>query len=356
MAGWLHKLAASASPLVVLIALVAIDQWSQDGVSVTGMASGMAFMAALVSLYWWLARGPAAQLAALQAALRSIAEVALGVVFVFLLVAPLTALLPHAWVVALMHDDQATDFLVLMLLGMGIFVAAHALRRADRQAAVAARFERDAAMARAELAERERELSRAELQALRAQVEPHFLWNTLANVEYLIRKDTSRAQVMMGHLIAYLRSSVPDSRAGSSTLGREFESVRAYLGLIQFRMGERLQSELVLAPECADVEFPPLVLQTLVENAIKHGLEPLVGPARLQVRAQPSVTDRDRLVVEIVDNGVGLQAQPRTRGTGLGLRNVRERLQALQGHRASLAISGNPDTAGVCARIEWAMK
>lgn len=128
--------------------------------------------------------------------------------------------------------------------------------------------------------------------------------------------------------------------------------MRAYVGLMQFRMGDRLQVELIMEPACADTPFPPLVLQTLIENAIKHGLEPLPGTARLRVSARHSGQGSDRLVIEVVDNGVGLLASLRTRGTGVGLRNVRERLKAMHGDEATLTIIG-VETGGVCARIEW---
>lgn len=352
MAGGLTRLAPGVGPLVVLAGLAALDHWSHGPAPFAGVLTGMALLGALAALAWWGTQRLAPLPAALQAALRSAAEGALGVVLVFLLVAPLTVLLPQPWVVELFRDDRATDLVTMLILGVGLVVAGRAMVAASRQAARTAQAERDAANTRAELAERERELARAELQVLRAQVEPHFLWNTLANVEYLIRKDPPQAATMMCHLIAYLRSSVPDGRRESATLGSEFASVRAYLGLMRFRMGERLQFELTLAPELADQPFAPLVLQTLVENAIKHGLEPLPGPARLQVRAAVSTDQPDRLVVEVIDNGVGLRAQPRTRGTGLGLRQVRERLQALHGREAALGIAGR-EGGGVCARIDW---
>jgi LytS/YehU family sensor histidine kinase len=298
----------------------------------------------------WQPGSPAAL--AVQAALRSVAEGAVGVVLVFLLAAPLTVLLPEAWVATLLLTDRATDLIVLMLLGTGLWVASRAMQRAARLGADRAAAERDAAHARAELAERERELARAELQRLRAQIEPHFLWNTLANIEYLVRKDAPRAQAMLTHLIAYLRASVPAEGQGAATLGSEFDSVRAYIGLMQCRMGERLQTELSLAPDCAEVEFPPHLLQTLVENAIKHGLEPLPGPARLRVHAHRAPQQPQRLVIEVIDNGVGFQPAPATRGTGLGLRNVRERLRAMRGADAGMTLCSNP-TGGVTARIDW---
>ncbi len=352
MRSWRLKLTASVGPLCVLCALAALDYWSHDQVPFTGVVAGMGLLGLLIAMAWWSRHRLEPLPSALQSALRSVADGAVGVVLVFLLVVPLTALLPQPWVTTLTQEDRATDLLVMLILGVALLVASRAMLSASRQAAMTARAERDAACVRAELAEGERVLARAELQVLRAQVEPHFLWNTLANVEYLMRKDPKRAQAMMAHLIDYLRSSLPSARSGSATVGSEFASLRAYVGLMQHRMGDRLQAVLDLDPTCAEVPFAPLVLQTLVENAIKHGLEPLPGAARLCVSARRSGTDSERLVIEVVDNGVGLQASPRTRGTGLGLRNVRERLQAMHGSQATLAITGLA-SGGVRARIDW---
>ena len=352
MRAGLPKLTAGVGPLCVLGALAALDYLTQGPAPFAGVVTGMGLFGLLFAVAWWagLCTGPL--YSAVQSALRSVAESAVGVVLVFLLVVPLTLLLPQPWVMTLMQEDRATDLLVMLILGVTLLVAGRAMLGASRQAAVAARAERDTACVRAELAEREQAFARAELQALRAQVEPHFLWNTLANVEYLIRKDPPRAQAMMTHLIDYLRSSLPSGRSGDTTVGSEFASVRAYAGLMQFRMGERLQVELALEPACAGISFPPLILQTLIENAIQHGLEPLPGAAHLRVSARRSDTEPGRLVIEVTDNGIGLQASPRTRGTGLGLRNVRERLQAMHGKEASLTITG-VESGGVCARIEW---
>jgi hypothetical protein len=342
----------AVGPVVMIAGLAGLDHWANGPAPFTGVMLGMLLALGLSLVAWWGQQGltPGAQ--AVQAALRSVLEGVLGVVLVFLLVAPLTALLPHAWVLQLMRDDRATDLITLLVLGVGLAVATRALLAASRQAAATAGAERDAANVRAELAERERELARAELQVLRAQVEPHFLWNTLANVEYLIRTDAPRAGQMLGHLISYLRASVPEGRHGLTTFSSEFASVEAYLKLMQFRMGERLRFELDLDATVAAEPMPPLLLHTLVENAIQHGLEPLPGQARLVVHGRPSPGQPDRLAVEVRDNGVGLQPQPRTRGTGLGLRNLRERLRAVHGANATLSISGNPE-GGVVARVEW---
>lgn len=345
-------LPSAVAPMVMLAGLAGLDHWANGPAPFAGVVLGMLLALGLSATAWWGSKRLAPLPRALQAALRSVFEGVLGVVLVFLLIAPLTALLPQPWVLQLLRDDRATDLITLLVLGVGLTVAGRAMVATSRQAAATAEAARDAANIRAELAERERELARAELQVLRAQVEPHFLWNTLANVEYLIRTDPPRAGQMLGHLIAYLRASVPDGRHGHTTMGSEFASVEAYLKLMQFRMGERLHVELDLDETLADQPMPPLLLHTLVENAIQHGLEPLPGPAWLRVRGELLAGEPERLMVEVRDNGVGLQPQPRTRGTGLGLRNLRERLRALHGANAALSIAGNPD-GGVVARVEW---
>jgi sensor histidine kinase YesM len=343
------------SPLLLIIALAAVDRWSNDSLSVSGVLCGMALMASLTFGFTRFDRDRADKLRpALQAALVSVAESSIGVVVVFLLAAPMTVLLPTPWVMTLLGSERAADLMVTLLIGVMLLVAMRAMRRAQRQESSRVKAERDAAMVRATLAERDRELVRAELQMLRAQVEPHFLWNSLANVEYLLRKDAAQARQMLAQLIVYLRSTV-SAMQGSTTLGSEFESVRAYLGLMRFRMGDRFEFDLELPFDLADEEFPPLVLQTLVENAIKHGLEPKQGAATLRIAAQRSIDDRQQVHIEVVDNGIGLRANPPTRGTRLGLNNVRERLRGLQGDRARLSITGL-DTGGVRARIEWPIR
>jgi sensor histidine kinase YesM len=196
----------------------------------------------------------------------------------------------------------------------------------------------------------DREVARSELAILRAQIEPHFLWNTLAHVQYLTRKQPEDAETMMGHLIRFLRSAVPRSRGKVSTLGMELESVEAYLELMKIRMGPRLTANVEMDRSLSEVSFPPLLIQTLVENAIKHGIEPKVGTASVTVSAK-ATSDGERLVIEVTDDGVGLQTAPATQGTGMGLKSVRERIQLLYGSGAALFILG-AQSGGVTARME----
>lgn len=339
-----------AGALVIAAGMVFLDFWSNGPAPFAGLLQGMALMGLLVAASA-LAAGKTSLLAsALLPAVRTVAEGVLGIVLVFFLAAPLTVLLPSAWVDTLMRDDKATDLLVILVVSLVLMLAVRYASKASRLRARNARAERDAAMARADLAEKERELMVSELQVLRAQVEPHFLWNTLANVEYLMRTDIAKAQLMMKHLTGYLRGALSSDVDKLNTLVAEFRSIQSYVGLMQFRMGDRLQVQLNLPEELANVPFPPMVLQTLVENAIKHGLEPLPGAAKLEVRAYSLPDKPGYMVVDVQDNGVGLQPAPRTRGTGLGLRQVRERIRSLHGAAGSLSVVSRPE-GGVSAQI-----
>jgi LytS/YehU family sensor histidine kinase len=177
-----------------------------------------------------------------------------------------------------------------------------------------------------------RRRAEAELKLLQAQVEPHFLFNTLANVRHLVVSGSPDAVTMLDHLVSYLRTALPEMRSESSTLGRETELARAYLEVIRMRMGGELKVEVDVAPGLENSSFPPLLLMTLVENAIKHGIAPL-GKGSIAIRAER----RDgRLRVDVEDDGRGL-AEPI--GQGLGLANVRERLRAIYGETARFELA-----------------
>ncbi|MGN6229519.1 MAG: sensor histidine kinase [Dyella sp.] len=191
----------------------------------------------------------------------------------------------------------------------------------------------------------EKELTIARLNLLHAQVEPHFLYNTLASAQLLTRSEPAQADRMLGHLIQYLRHSLPSADESLSTLGDELERTRAYLEIIRIRMGARLAMEVDVPDALRTIALPPMMLQTLVENAIKHGLEPKPGGGTVWIFAR---RDEDRVMVTVADNGQGFGVA--TGGTGIGLKNVRERLRLLYGERASLAVVANvPD--GVAATI-----
>lgn len=174
------------------------------------------------------------------------------------------------------------------------------------------------------------------------------LFNTLANLRALIGLDAARAQQMLDHLDAFLRSTLAASRASTHPLQAEFDRLRDYLALMAVRMGPRLRLRLELPPALGALPVPTLVLQPLVENAIVHGLEPQVDGGELAVsaRAEPG-----RLVLEVRDGGAGLDpARPARSGGGFGLQQVRERLATLYGDAAGLELAPAPG-GGTCARL-----
>ncbi|MBL8349398.1 MAG: histidine kinase [Burkholderiaceae bacterium] len=208
--------------------------------------------------------------------------------------------------------------------------------------------------------QRERELQRAQaerreaelrLSVLAAQVEPHFLFNTLAGVRSAISSDPPRAAEMIDRLVDYLRAAIPRLRSdggAQATLGGQLDIVRAYLGLMAARM-PRLQVQVPAAadlpPDLRDAHCPPLMLISLAENAFKHGVEPKIGPARIEVAARR--TAEGGLEISVADDGVGFGAG-HAAGSGLGLANIRERLQQLYAGRAALVLKARPE-GGIAA-------
>jgi hypothetical protein len=192
----------------------------------------------------------------------------------------------------------------------------------------------------------EKELTSAKLSLLHAQVEPHFLYNTLASAQYLTRSDAALADEMLGHLITYLRHSLPRTDTATSTLGEEVERARAYLEILKIRMGPRLALQIEVPRHLLTLPFPAMMLQTLVENAIKHGLEPRTDGGTVWILAREH---EGKVAVTVADDGQGLGAST-SGGTGIGLRNVRERLRLAYGPEASLSVVAN-FPAGVAATI-----
>lgn len=197
----------------------------------------------------------------------------------------------------------------------------------------------------------ERQLVQARLQVLQAQVEPHFLFNTLSAVDYLIETEPPRASRMQKALITYLRGALPQMRQGSSTLGRELRLIRSYLELIKMRIEERLDVEIAVPEGLESAEFPPMMLQSLVENAIKHGIEPKPEGGKVRVAAG---IHNAQLWVEVSDTGVGVPdgdlLDGPTSGTGIGLQNIRERLAMLYPGKSRIMLKSDPAT-GTVVRI-----
>ncbi len=215
------------------------------------------------------------------------------------------------------------------------------------------RAEADEARSREAAAAAQKQASDAELRALQAQIEPHFLFNTLANVQALIDYEPTKARQMLESFIEYLRATLDASRRTHGTLGDEVAMLQRYLQLMQVRMGKRLHTVWDIEPSLLTQPLVPLLLQPLVENAIKYGLEPKIEGGTITIRASLHA-GRVRVVVQ--DDGVGLKSvstarKPKTGGSGLGLKNVLARLQSSRGESATLSIADTSD--GCCTTLEF---
>lgn len=357
-----NRLRLTASALITIgLGLALVEIWALSALAgaqhYAGVVVGAVAVATLMGLSAIVKDEPGVWARGAVAALATVVEVLVSLSAVVTVSAIIVRILPESVSADLLDSDRTNEFILLIVLGMGMVVAARGWYKFSKQLRRATEASVEAERARAQAAERERELVRSELTVLRAQIEPHFLWNTLAHVQHLTRKSPKDAEAMTGHLIRFLRATVPNERGNGSTLGSEMASAHAYLELMRIRMGERLTIHVDLDPGIADAAFPPLLIQTLVENAIKHGIEPKVGPVEIQIRASLKQvhtghpdTERE-ILVEVIDNGVGLMGSPPTKGTGMGLRNVRERLRLIYGTEASLRIAGRAD-GGVVARIQ----
>jgi sensor histidine kinase YesM len=174
----------------------------------------------------------------------------------------------------------------------------------------------------------------AQLNLMTAQIEPHFLLNTLANVQQLVESGSPRAVPVFRSLIAYLRAAVPQLHQKSATLGDEERLVRAYLELMLMRMPDRLQFVVDIEPALRGIAFPQMALLTLVENAIRHGIDPACDGGRIEVGARRDAGDE--VCLWVVDTGAGLSSEV---GSGTGLRNLQDRLQAFFGAGARFALT-----------------
>ena len=230
------------------------------------------------------------------------------------------------------------DFLTDLAM---LWVVASAIIKITYKGRMQAEVKAAQATETAEAEQLKRQVVEARMAAMQAQVEPHFLFNTLASIDHLIETDPPRASRMQKNLIALLRASMPTMREASTggvrELGRELAVIRPYLEILKVRMEERLQTVIDVPEGLHSAEFPPMMIQGLVENAIKHGLEPKPEGGQLTVRAE---IVHGKLAVTVADTGLGF-GKAATAGTGVGLANIRERLQLLYGGRAAVAVAAN---------------
>ena len=197
-----------------------------------------------------------------------------------------------------------------------------------------------------ERSELERQALDARLRLLQAQVAPHLLFNTLANVQALVDAGSPQAPVVLRSLTAYLRAAMPQLHEPATTLGRELQLARAYLELMHMRMPDRLQFELHVEESALALQCPPTTLLTLVENAVRHGIDPSEEGGRIDIHVQ---RDRDRCVIRVIDTGVGLRRTDQEVGTGLS--TLRERLELMFNGDAQLRVTGQ-EPRGVCAVVD----
>ena len=229
-----------------------------------------------------------------------------------------------------------------------LVVLASALLKATYKGRLQAEVKAAKATETAEAESLRRQVVEARMAAMQAQVEPHFLFNTLASIDHLIETDPPRASQMQKNLIALLRASMPTMReananGGVRDLGREMAVIRPYLEILQVRMEERLQTRIDVPDGLLSAEFPPMMIQSLVENAIKHGLEPKAEGGSLTLKAE---IVHGKLQVTVADTGLGF-GRAATSGTGVGLANIRERLSLLYGKAASLTVAENQPSGTV---------
>jgi two-component sensor histidine kinase len=250
------------------------------------------------------------------------------------------------------YPRVAAGFFVIGALGCLLwFVIMDGQTRRLRAEADAARAAQQEAALTAQAAQAERHASDAELRALQAQIEPHFLFNTLAGVQALIDYEPAKAKHMLEAFIEYLRATLDASRRTQATLGDELVLMERYLSLMQVRMGERLKFEIDVPPAMRALKFAPLLVQPLVENAIKYGLEPQIDGGNLRIEGEQI---GPRWQIRVLDDGAGLAAPSTARkGAGVGLINVRERAQAQLGQSAIVSVQNAPSGRGTLAFIEF---
>ncbi|MDW1810532.1 sensor histidine kinase, partial [Vibrio sp. Vb2362] len=203
-----------------------------------------------------------------------------------------------------------------------------------------------------EKAEQDRALLLSQLKQMQSQIEPHFLFNTLANISALMSQDVDKAKLMLEQLTALLRATLKSSREEHTTIDNETALIEAYLGIQQTRLGDRLSYKIEVEEGLGRTELPPMMLQPLIENAIIHGIEPKRegGEVRLLIKRK-----QQNLLIEVRDTGVGLNHVSGHMGSGVGLSNLKQRVEALFAGQGEVSISESAQ-GGVCVRLSWPME
>lgn len=344
--GWQRLLFTMGVSVALALALSPI--WQTPTLSLVGrsMAVGLGALLAFGlfeqwprQLPWWLARWTL-QLVGVMLA------VPLGVLLAYMINTPAGG--PPFWE----HPARFRGFVTLSMTGLMLapWMALTALLR--RRDAEARQQELSFALEKSEL---ERQALDARLKLLQAQVEPHFLFNTLANVRAMVDAGSPQASAMLGSLIAYLRAAVPRLHQRTTTLGQELQLVRAYLDLMHLRMPDRLQFALDVDPAALPMRCPPMTLLSLVENAVRHGIDPSEVGGRIDIAVR---CDGQRCMARVVDTGLGMRPVAGTdlvsgpHGLGTGLPSLRERLELAFRGQAQLSLSAvHPH--GVCAEVDF---
>ena len=273
-------------------------------------------------------------------------EAGYGTKVAYFTVVPMVGVLAGFEIVSLLLDQRLFQFVsrpaVLVSIALTSLVISLVLSAIFFWRERSAKAEAQVALERARVERIEREAASAHLRALQAQIEPHFLFNTLANVTSLVDPDPAKAKHMLESFIRFLRASLAATRAETTTLGDEADLIASYLDVLQVRMESRLAYDIDVPADLRATRLAPMLIQPLVENAIRHGLEPKVEGGRVRVAAR---REGDAVRIEVSDSGVGFGAV--TRG-GVGLANIRERLRLL--HDARLEIG---EAAGGGARVSF---
>lgn len=341
---WIRRCAAGVRSAMTILSLVTFS-------TIISLALWTAHRDQSLLQYLFVGNGIGLSAAALGAALDRLRAHRLGPLPRILLIAPLSVVIGVEFTAAtiggvphlIIHTDMGawlnygTSFVVTGVACAFFTVSAQAMR-------MRATLETQ----RREAAELRQSETAARLALLQAQIEPHFLFNTLANVQSLIERDPKRAASMLGSLNRYLRASLTRTRSTASTLADELELVEALLDIAAIRLGERLRFTIDVPEPLRALPLAPLLLQPLVENALLHGIEPSIEGGEIRVVGR---REGDMLVLEAIDTGVGLGHTAKLHG-GVGLANVRARLASMYGTRAGVSVMANAGAArGVTARL-----